>query len=413
MNICETLTQVCSTLYTLEVSPNLPSTYSTPKFTFIRLAPTQIYTCKKPFKSTKVQEASASLGSDPKILSDKFLTKKFALLLRIYAARASEAIEGLEVIEDAYFDNSSLCIEVSSHVKDLGLEDHKTREPGGSGVNVRTIGVLRSVFREKFGTPRQSLFTQMAKSSLRVQVSSEFREMYYWVVFVFHKDFTGTNRIYADSERGETVKKGKIKPPKLFGDTMGIFATRSPHRYNPIGISIGKLEKTVVEDDSTTLYFEGLDLVHETPILCVIPYTCDHSVKSLEIPQWLSETQNEKLLDVKFTSNSMEDIDGLLESGILEFYHSSSDLCSLIESVLCLNPHSTHVLKSHNKSQLYGIELDNLNIIYSMDSEKEGIEVQRVLDINNCEEYYGHIKKTKSKSSVVFIKNIITTIFLD
>ena len=68
------------------------------------------------------------------------------------------------------------------------------------------------------------------------------------------------------------MKKGKIKPPKLFGRTMGVFATRSPHRFNPIGISIGKLYK-VEELKGSCLYFSGLDLVHQTPILSIIPYT--------------------------------------------------------------------------------------------------------------------------------------------
>ena len=38
-------------------------------------------------------------------------------------------------------------------------------------------------------------------------------------------------------------KKSKIAPPKLEGEKKGVFATRSPHRYNPIGLSLAKIDK--------------------------------------------------------------------------------------------------------------------------------------------------------------------------
>ena len=50
---------------------------------------------------------------------------------------------------------------------------------------------------------------------------------YLLLLFIFHLDVTDYNNL-----------KGKILPPKLEGEKMGIFATRTPHRYNPIGLSI-------------------------------------------------------------------------------------------------------------------------------------------------------------------------------
>jgi tRNA (adenine37-N6)-methyltransferase len=49
---------------------------------------------------------------------------------------------------------------------------------------------------------------------------------------------------------------------------MGVFATRSPHRFNPIGLSIAKIDKVV----DRTVFFSGLDLVHGTPVLDIKPY---------------------------------------------------------------------------------------------------------------------------------------------
>jgi tRNA (adenine37-N6)-methyltransferase len=49
---------------------------------------------------------------------------------------------------------------------------------------------------------------------------------------------------------------------------MGVYATRSPHRFNPIGLSIAKLEKV----DGRTIHISGIDLIHGTPVLDIKPY---------------------------------------------------------------------------------------------------------------------------------------------
>ena len=59
-----------------------------------------------------------------------------------------------------------------------------------------------------------------------------------------------------------------MQPPKLEGEKMGVFATRSPHRFNPIGLSIAKIDRV----EGRTVYMSGLDLVHGTPVLDIKPY---------------------------------------------------------------------------------------------------------------------------------------------
>ena len=63
-------------------------------------------------------------------------------------------------------------------------------------------------------------------------------------------------------------KKTKIAPPKLEGEKKGVYATRSPHRYNPIGLSMAKLERI----ENRTIYISGADLIHGTPIVDIKPY---------------------------------------------------------------------------------------------------------------------------------------------
>jgi tRNA (Thr-GGU) A37 N-methylase len=69
---------------------------------------------------------------------------------------------------------------------------------------------------------------------------------YVWLVFIFHIGMNDYNN-----------KKSKIAPPKLGGKKIGVFATRSPHRYNPIGLSLAKLDKV----EGRTIYISGADLV--------------------------------------------------------------------------------------------------------------------------------------------------------
>jgi hypothetical protein len=64
----------------------------------------------------------------------------------------------------------------------------------------------------------------------------------------------------------------KIHPPRLKGESIGLFASRSPHRPSPIGLSLARL----VAVKGATIHLAGIDLVDGTPILDIKPY----------IPEW-------------------------------------------------------------------------------------------------------------------------------
>ena len=132
---------------------------------------------------------------------------------------------------------------------------------------LRVIGHLNSCFREKFGTPRQPLLVPGATATLAI--AREFlpehalagldRFTHVWLISYFHLN---TNKMV----------RPKIHPPRLQGESVGLFASRSPHRPSPIGLSLARLVK--VEDG--TLHLAGIDLVDGTPILDIKPY----------IPEW-------------------------------------------------------------------------------------------------------------------------------
>jgi tRNA (adenine37-N6)-methyltransferase len=120
------------------------------------------------------------------------------------------------------------------------LDDlYKQEEEPGTAFEFKPIGNFESVYREKFGTPRQSGFVQHARARLTLSKSIDPKSLdgldkftYVWLIFVFHLGMDNYNN-----------KKSKIAPPKLEGEKKGVFATRSPHRYNPIGLSLAKLDK--------------------------------------------------------------------------------------------------------------------------------------------------------------------------
>lgn len=80
-----------------------------------------------------------------------------------------------------------------------------------------------------------------------------------------------------------------MRVPKLDADKKGVFATRSPHRYNPIGLSIAKLDRI----DERTVWVSGIDLVHGTPIIDIKPYHYLDSLPQAELqfPVWLTESR--------------------------------------------------------------------------------------------------------------------------
>eukprot|EP00919_Chromeraceae_sp_WS-2016_P007122 GHVR01016753.1.p1 GENE.GHVR01016753.1~~GHVR01016753.1.p1 ORF type:complete len:109 (+),score=42.90 GHVR01016753.1:212-538(+) len=78
----------------------------------------------------------------------------------------------------------------------------------------------------------------------------------------------------------------QVTPPKLEGKRVGVFATRAPHRPNPIGLTVCRVERI----ESTQIVLAGVDLVHGTPVITLEPYVCaNHGVwhYDLRVPQWL------------------------------------------------------------------------------------------------------------------------------
>ena len=85
---------------------------------------------------------------------------------------------------------------------------------------------------------------------------------------------------------------------------------------------------------------------------------------------------------MQFVQNSEKELQEIVDSGKLQFYKELPEVRTLIEEVLELNPHSVHTLTKH-KEGIYGIALDNLNIVYSMDEAHATIDILKITHADN------------------------------
>ena len=128
------------------------------------------------------------------------------------------------------------------------------------------IATARSPYKQKFGVARQPGLVPAAE--VCIELNPEFTADsvrgleyfdYVWVSFIFHG--------VLDEGWAQMVR-----PPRLGGkQKMGVFATRSPHRPNHLGLSLLKLER-IETGKPVRLYCSGADLLDGTPIIDIKPY---------------------------------------------------------------------------------------------------------------------------------------------
>ena len=135
-------------------------------------------------------------------------------------------------------------------------------------MQIKQIAYIRSDFVEKFGIPRQS---NLADTRAEIHFLPEYqnadalREIeaydYLWLIWEF-------------SESIRDTWSPTVRPPRLGGNRrVGVFATRSPFRPNPIGLSSVKLTGVEFrEKEGPVLIVEGADLLDMTPIYDIKPY---------------------------------------------------------------------------------------------------------------------------------------------
>ena len=134
---------------------------------------------------------------------------------------------------------------------------------------MKIIARIRNDFKEKFGIPRQSGILESFES--RIVFEKEYR------IPEALRGIEGYSHLWLIWEFSEAKRDSfspTVRPPRLGGNKrMGVFATRSPFRPNPIGLSSVKLiEVRQTENEGTVLIVSGADLLDGTPIYDIKPY---------------------------------------------------------------------------------------------------------------------------------------------
>jgi tRNA-Thr(GGU) m(6)t(6)A37 methyltransferase TsaA len=162
------------------------------------------------------------------------------------------------------------------------------------------IGYMESCYKDKFGTPRQPGL--VAKSWARLKIRADLQPeqaleglegfSHVWLIWIFHQN--KVSRYHA-----------RVHPPRLEGKSMGLFATRTPHRPNPIGLSLVELVR--VEKDG--IIVAGADLVDGTPILDIKPYLPEVEAIPEARTGWTSEVKKDPIA-VVFNDKSEQLLQG-------------------------------------------------------------------------------------------------------
>lgn len=226
--------------------------------------------------------------------------------------------------------------------------------------SIDTIALVRSPYKEKFGIPRQPGLAPSLTS--RIEFLPEYSSAdiarglegcsHLWLIFIFNGCI-------------DQGWKPTVRPPRLGGNKrMGVYATRSPFRPNPIGLSAVKLEKIEFKDGRLILTVSGADLLDGTPIVDVKPYL-PYSDNLPDAEFTLADRPQLLNLNVRFSEKAA--LNCQRESAAHQL-----PLQEQITELLQSDPRPAY--KQTDPDRVFGIRLHHLNIRFRVTSDEIIVE---------------------------------------
>lgn len=226
-------------------------------------------------------------------------------------------------------------------------------------VTLNVIATVDSPYKEKFAIPRQPGIVSAAQGQLRLKGSANNIELvrglaqfsHIWLLFVFH----GTQA---------QGWKPLVRPPRLGGNKkLGVLATRSTFRPNPIGMSVVKLDRiehqlTTHKESQVVLHISELDLLDGTPIVDIKPYVPYADIIE-DAHGGYAHQQPSNDIHIIFTDASAT----IIEKNLTSY----PKLRLLIEQVLSQDPRPAYKQQSTD-DKIYGMTLHEFNIQWQFDS---------------------------------------------
>ena len=213
---------------------------------------------------------------------------------------------------------------------------------------MKPIAHIENDFPTKFGIPRQSGLVNSLHA--RIVMEPEYRNP---DAFRGLEDYSHIWLIWEFSQAVRQKWSPTVRPPRLGGNVrMGVFATRSPFRPNPLGLSVVQLEEIVLHGaNAPYLTVSGADLMHGTPIYDIKPYL-PHIDSHPEARGGFALPAAAHRLEVRFPEVWLEKVPESLRAGLTE--------------VLTQDPRPSY---QHDADRVYGFPFAGLEVRFTVDGE--------------------------------------------
>jgi len=213
--------------------------------------------------------------------------------------------------------------------------------------SMNPVGIVHSPFKEKFGIPRQPLLVPEAKATLELLAPYDRMDAltgledfsHIWLTFIFH---------HSIREQWQP----RVRPPRLGGNrSMGVFASRSPFRPNPIGLSVVALDGISTQNGKVELLLSGIDILDGTPVLDIKPYLpYVDSIPDAKAGYAFASPQANK--QVRFSEQVNKQ---------LQQRDDGVELKSLIKGLLAFDPRPAYK-KASQPDRIYGMQLYDFDL---------------------------------------------------
>lgn len=217
-------------------------------------------------------------------------------------------------------------------------------------MRLHPIGKIETPFTQKFGIPRQGSLAKGIVGIINFEPNycnidylrgiEQFSHL--WLTFGFHQHL-------------EKVAQPLVRPPRLGGnEKIGVFASRSSFRPNPLGLSLVKNKEVIASEGNLKLVVEGVDLLCGTPIFDIKPYIPYSDTATGAAAGYASEMPDTRTT-VTFTDTSLQQV------------HASQDkypdLMNIIITMLKCDPRPAYKKKKSDE-KLYIMSVYDLDVMW-------------------------------------------------
>ncbi len=223
------------------------------------------------------------------------------------------------------------------------------------------IGIVHSPFTERVAAPRQPDPAAGSLGTVELFAGCGYEHALdgltgwdrIWILFVFHQNI--------EQDRGW---KPHVLPPRA-DRKQGVFATRSPHRPNPIGLSVVALDRV----DGLNVYVRGIDILDATPVLDIKPYVAYADAHPEARSGWLEPRDPVVAWDVSFGARASRQLTWLRERGL--------DLEPPIVATLALGPQPNPYRRIRKAKDGYVLAVKDWRVDFGVEGRRIAVQELR------------------------------------